>query len=244
MYLIRLDDACEYMDTEKWQCMENLLNSHGIKPLTGIIPKCADIDFTAKYKKDETFWSKAQSWQERGWIIGMHGHTHVYTTDIGGINPVHSRSEFAGLPVETQKAKLKEAYSILKEHLLEPKIFFAPSHTFDENTLEALRAETEIRIISDTVANDIYLYKGFHFLPQQSGKCRKLPFKFTTIALHPNLMSSKDFSETADFLAENKSLCIKALEEIVLTERKYSLYDASLSAMYFLKRKAKIFLKG
>ena len=30
---MRLDDASEYMDVEKWQRMENLLDKYGIKPM-------------------------------------------------------------------------------------------------------------------------------------------------------------------------------------------------------------------
>lgn len=239
MYLIRLDDACEYMDTAKWQRLEDILNSHGVIPLVGIIPECKDKNFTSAYGKNKDFWLKAQDWQRRGWIIGLHGHTHVYTTNSGGINPVHNRSEFAGLTLEEQKSKIKKAYSLLKTHSLEPKVFFAPSHTFDLNTLEALKTETGIRIISDTIANNIYAYKGFHFLPQQSGKCRKLPFKFTTIALHPNNMNERDFIQTEYFLTVQKENCIKDFKEIILNNKKYSFYDAALSFAYFLKRKLK-----
>lgn len=37
-YILRLDDASDYMDVKKWQRMEELLDRHGIKPLVGIIP--------------------------------------------------------------------------------------------------------------------------------------------------------------------------------------------------------------
>ena len=42
-YLIRLDDACPYMDRVKWQRMENILDKYGVKPLVGIIPANADL---------------------------------------------------------------------------------------------------------------------------------------------------------------------------------------------------------
>lgn len=237
MYLIRLDDACEYMDVERWQRVEDILNERKTAPLVGIIPDCRDKSFTSKYVKDENFWSKAGRWRDSGWIIGLHGCTHVYETKSGGINPVHCRSEFANLPLEVQKEKIRLGYNILKAHSLEPKIFFAPSHTFDLNTLEAVKSETGIRIISDTVANKIYKKHGLYFLPQQSGKCRNLPFKFTTIALHPNTMEEKDFQKLKEFVAKNESKLVKNFEDIKLSEKKYSLYDLFLSALYFLKRK-------
>lgn len=41
-YILRLDDACEKRDIEKWDLMEQLLDQYNIKPLVGIIPHCED----------------------------------------------------------------------------------------------------------------------------------------------------------------------------------------------------------
>ena len=40
--LLRLDDASDYMDIEKWQRLEEFLDRYGIKPLVGIIPDNQD----------------------------------------------------------------------------------------------------------------------------------------------------------------------------------------------------------
>ncbi len=244
MYLIRLDDACSYMDTGKWQKVEDILDAYRISPLVGIIPDCKDPVFVAEYAEDAGFWEKAVRWQKKGWIIGLHGHTHKYETNEAGINPVHNRSEFAGLPLDRQKEKIRAGYTILQEHGLEPNVFFAPSHTFDRNTLEALKTETSIRIISDTVANNVYKQYGMYFLPQQSGKCRNLPFAFTTIALHPNTMEAGDFELVESFLSRHHASCVKGFDDIPLLNRNYSVYDAFLSWLYFSKRNVKRFLKG
>lgn len=37
-YIMRLDDASEYMDVPKWKRMEDLLDAYHIKPLVGIFP--------------------------------------------------------------------------------------------------------------------------------------------------------------------------------------------------------------
>ena len=42
MYLLRLDDASEYMDTGKWARTEKLLDKYGVKPIFGIIPHNED----------------------------------------------------------------------------------------------------------------------------------------------------------------------------------------------------------
>ena len=36
--LLRLDDASEYMDVDKWRNMERILDKYNVKPLFGIIP--------------------------------------------------------------------------------------------------------------------------------------------------------------------------------------------------------------
>ena len=42
MFIIRLDDACEFMDVTKWNRMEEILDQYSVKPLVGIIPSCED----------------------------------------------------------------------------------------------------------------------------------------------------------------------------------------------------------
>lgn len=128
-YLIRLDDACPYMDRGKWQRMEDLLDKYGIKPLVGIIPANTDPE-TLIEPEDSYFWKKAYSWVKKKWCLAFHGFNHVCKTDSGGINPVHKRSEFAGLSYEEQCQKIWDGYTLLKDKGFDVKWFFAPSHTF------------------------------------------------------------------------------------------------------------------
>ena len=120
-----------------------------------------------------------------------------------GIIPVHSRSEFAGHPLEVQRKKIREGVRILKDRDLEPTAFFAPSHTF-----EALRLESGIRTISDTVANNIYCRFGFTFIPQQAGRVRELPFQVTTICLHPNFTTDPELEEIEAFPKAHPNQCL------------------------------------
>jgi predicted deacetylase len=87
----------------------------------------------------------------------------------------------------------------MREHGIDPKVFFAPAHTFDNNTLIALKECSNIRIISDTIANDVYSQFGFTFVPQQSGRVRKLPFKTVTFCYHPNVMNDDEFVRLEKF---------------------------------------------
>lgn len=159
-YIIRLDDACEKMDRDKWNSVETVLDKHNVKPLVGIIPACKDPKMNI-YETDPDFWeTTVVRWQNKGWEIALHGYDHVYITQSGGCNPINKKSEFASLPIDEQKRKIKEGIRIFNEHGISPKVFFAPSHTFDENTLKAIKEESDIRFISDTIAFDAYAEKG------------------------------------------------------------------------------------
>ena len=233
-YILRLDDACEKMDIEKWDRMEQLLDKYGVKPLVGVIPHCDD-PMMDNYPIDSKFWSKVNNWITKDWSIAMHGYNHVYSTECGGINPINKRSEFAGEPLEVQKEKIRKGISIMREHGINPKIFFPPSHTFDRNTLLALKAESDIKIISDTIANDVYYQDDFQFVPQQSGRVRELPFKVVTFCYHPNMMQENDFVYLEQFLEKNAVLFTK-FELIVNEKRKKSILDKILEKIYFLRK--------
>lgn len=233
-YIMRLDDASDYMDVENWNRMEQLLDKYNIKPIYGLIPDNHDDSLTSLYQRNPHFWDKMSSWKAKGWIPAMHGCEHRYVTDQGGINPVNKRSEFAGLSYEEQAKKIERGWKILTEHGFQPDIFFAPSHTFDENTLKAIKEKTTIRVISDTIANDVYKDGDLWFVPQQSGKVRKLPFKIVTFCYHPNTMTDNGFDVLEEFLKAYKENFIKYTESI-LQYRKLSIVDKVLKNIYFIR---------
>lgn len=232
-YIIRLDDACEKRDIENWNKIEELLDRYGIKPLVGIIPHCEDPAMD-KYPVDTNFWDRVDRWNAKGWSIAMHGYNHVYNTQCGGINPVNQRSEFAGEPLAVQQEKIRKGIAIMREHNIEPEIFFAPSHTFDENTLEALRTESNIRIISDTIAFDTYRDGEFTYIPQQSGSVRKLPFRVVTFCYHPNTMDEQSFVELELFLVRHMGAFGNF--PVYKTARKKGIVDRMLSKIYFMRK--------
>lgn len=206
-YLIRLDDACPTMDAARWQRMFDILDRNGIRPMVGVIPANEDPQQQVD-APDPLFWENVVSWQQKGYTIALHGYTHVYLTTQGlnGLNPMWTRSEFAGLPLAEQKQKIRLGIVCMREHGINPTYFFAPSHTFDEDTLVALREESDVRIISDTIATHPYRYKGFVFIPQFGGRCRKMRLSGTfTFCLHPSTMTDADFADTERFLSAHRS---------------------------------------
>ena len=66
--MMRLDDACEKRDTEKWTRMEAILDRYRIAPLVGIIPCCKDPEMDG-YPADEGFWDTVARWKKKGWVL-------------------------------------------------------------------------------------------------------------------------------------------------------------------------------
>ena len=150
-YILRLDDACPTMDRKKWQRVEDICNRFGIKPIVAVIPNNKDIK-QQKDKYDDNFWDKVKSWQNKGWHIALHGYDHVYISNDSGLVRFNNNSEFAGLSYEEQAKKIRAGWEIFQKKGIKANIWVAPSHTFDKNTLKALKENTTIEIISDGIA--------------------------------------------------------------------------------------------
>ena len=233
MYLIRLDDASEHWNKNNWHRMYDLLSKYSVAPIFAIIPQNTD-PVLLKYPLDKEYSKTILEWISVGWEPALHGCNHFFDSDCKGINPVNNYSEFAGVSLDEQKRKIRVGYESLKNKGIDAKIFVAPAHTFDENTIEALRSETPIRIISDTVANDVYYEDEFYYIPQQSGKVRNLPFKVTTFCYHPNTMDDSAFEELENFFIRHQKKFI-SFSDIKLKKKEKSLFDKLLSFLYFHK---------
>lgn len=237
-YLIRLDDASIYMNNNNWNKMFELLDKYFIKPIVAIIPHNEDENLITKYEANLNFWSDARNYVLKGYTIGLHGYNHKFITNSGGINPVNYYSEFAGVSLEVQKEKLNKAMKIFTKEKITPKVFVAPAHTFDLNTLIALKEETNIEVINDMIASSPFMYKGFKFVPQQMGYARKspLPMKLITYCYHPNTMTDDDFIKLEEFLKKYQDKFIK-FEDIKKYKKRRNLYDKLLNFLYFFRRK-------
>jgi len=203
-YILRLDDACPTMDSEKWQRIEEICDKYHIKPIVAVIPnnedKSMEID---EYNKN--FWDKIRSWQKKEWHIALHGYNHKYITHESGFLPFNKASEFAGLSYDEQAEKIKKGWKIFEKENVKSNIWIAPSHTFDLTTLNALKENTSIAIISDGIAIFPFQRYGFNWIPQQIWKFRKMPFGIWTGCFHPNTMNDNEFENLEDFIKENKN---------------------------------------
>ena len=173
-------------------------------------------------------------------LMDFCGYNHVCTTATGGINPVHNRSEFAGLSLVEQREKISKGYKTLIAIGLFPKYFFAPSHTYDENTLEALVEESPIRIISDTIALQPYKQGVFTMIPCQMGQFRRPPIGgYWTFCFHPNGMDNAAFDIFECFIKTNIEYFISFNDIDTSRIGQKSIIDRLLSFVYFTLRKIK-----
>lgn len=238
-YLLRLDDACPTMHHQRWSKIEEILDKYGIKPMVGVIPDNQDRAQMIS-PADDKFWDKVKNWKAKGWAIALHGYDHCYISNESGINPIWNRSEFAGVPLTVQKEKITKGIDIFRSHGIIPEYFFAPSHTFDLNTLKALEECSDIRIISDTIATKPYKKHGFIFIPQLGGHCQKMKINGTwTFCLHPSVMNDKAFKNLEYFLKIH-SQEFSSFSKLNLSDvKKLSILSRVLSFFYFFRRKLK-----
>ena len=138
--LIRLDDIAENMNWDLMEKTELLFEKHGIKPVLGVIPNNKDGELLA-YKKKNNFWDKVRSWRDKDWEITMHGYTHVYDKICKNSDYFNhgGGSEFCGHELETQSLRIKNGLQKFKEEKIKIRSFFAPNHTYDKNTFNALK---------------------------------------------------------------------------------------------------------
>ena len=112
----------------------------------------------------------------------------------------------------------------------------------DLNTLEALRECTDIRSISDTIANAPYNKYGFTFIPQQSGRVRELNFDCVTFCYHPNVMDEEAFLELERFLRVHEGEFVPYPKG--QSKREEDLRDRLLRRGYFAMRGLRKKLNG
>lgn len=236
-YLIRLDDALPTLRTETWEVVENLLDEYGIKPMVAVIPN--NRDETMQFgTEDPRFWERVKLWKAKGWSIALHGCDHTYhkVNRKRSLIPLHDRSEFVGLSLEVQRDKFAQAARLFSEKGVEPDLFIAPSHSFDQTTLSAMKAETSLRIISDGISLSPYVFQDIWFVPQQLWKFKWRPFGVWTVCLHPNTITPEEVKDLALALSRYHQKFI-SLDEVILKEKWYeSAFGRAFRGLFWMVR--------
>lgn len=201
-YFFRLDDIAPNMNWNNFFLVKNIFKRYGIKPLFAIIPDLKDpklLDF--EFNSD--FWNVAQELSADGWIAGQHGYQHLSSGD-GGILHIHSNGEFGKLNFGEQKKMICLGKEIMLKNSFSPNVFIAPRHSFDRDTIKALK-ENDFNFISDGIALFPFKKWDIIWLPQILWRPRKGLFGKVTVALHLNTMTDADFENLEKFIKENQN---------------------------------------
>jgi hypothetical protein len=105
------------------------------------------------------------------------------------------------LPLDEQRRRIRDGVKVLEANGLPAEAWVAPAHGFDLMTLQALRVESEIRIINDGFSRRAYSREGFVWLPQQLWKPRVMKKGLWTVCLHPNQMDQTAIDNLDAFIS-------------------------------------------
>lgn len=233
-YLIRVDDACPTMDREKWSLFEQIFDDLGIRPIVAVIPDNKDPKQMIS-EDDGSFWDVVGRWKKKGWEIALHGYDHVYVTHEGGLVPLNKKSEFAGLPLHTQEEKIKAGIEIFRQHGITPRVWVAPSHTFDMNTLSALKEHSPIRVISDGLSYRPFQRYGFAWLPLQLWKVKPRAAGLYTVCYHPSAMTLETIKHEEERLRSVSKHIITTDDALNLTANEYCTTDRIYEHCFLIK---------
>lgn len=208
---IRLDDITPDMDWDRYNRIEKILNEANIKPLIGVVPYNMDDNLSRAFKKksDDEFKEYLSEKKSDGWEIALHGYNHTYTTKAMGIFPLNNFSEFAGVAYDKQLKMLENGLKKLDEWGIDTDIFMTPAHTFDKNTLKAMKA-AGIKRVTDGFGDVPFIRDGLTFYP--ICKRRKDAISnmsgYTTYVLHTNTMEDSDIMNFERTVKEHRDCFI------------------------------------
>lgn len=209
---IRLDDITQHMNWKNFNKFKALLDENGIKPLVGIVPDNQDdnlcfkeenIQYSLIFSGEEKFWNYIKELQDSGWVIAQHGYSHVYSRKKGGMFPLNRFSEFAGVPFEDQRNMIMKGKKILQSYGIATDIFMAPAHSYDKNTLNALK-QAGFSKITDGFGRSPYKWQDMTFYPiayRLESSLRK-DKGYTTMVVHTNTMTDEDFKRYRRIISE------------------------------------------
>lgn len=183
-YLLRFDDLCPTMARSRWERFLPLIEQYGVRPILAIVPDNRDSELD-RAEPDPGFWDEMRRLEAAGATIALHGYRHLCRSMGRSLVPLHRHSEFAGVAADTQREWIGAGLGILRDHGLNPRLWVAPRHGFDANTLEALRGEG-IKALSDGLARGPVRRGGVVWIPQQLWAPVEKSKGLWTICMHPN----------------------------------------------------------
>lgn len=209
--LIRFDDICPTMNWTLWQKAVSILEKYNIKPLIGVIPDCMDPDLLIDEARTD-FWEYIKELQKKGYTVALHGLNHKFDKKCRGLVNSGVNTEFAGHSYEIQFEKIRKGKEILLNHGIETDVFFAPAHSYDKNTIRALKANG-FKYMSDGKSKLAINYNGLIAIPcRASGVPKIRNLGYYTAVFHAHEWSREDKAFGYNQLV---NLCEKYSSDIV-----------------------------
>jgi hypothetical protein len=200
-YLIRLDDFCPTMLLEPRDRFLSIFARHGVSPILAVVPDNLDPDLN-RQSPDPKFWERMRLLQAAGATIAMHGYRHLCASRGGSLLRLHRQTEFAGVESSIQQQWVRSGLALLRGQGLRPRLFVAPRHGFDRNTLSALAAEG-LGVLSDGFARRPFTQHEILWIPQQLWEPVAQKTGLWTICLHTNTASTGLEERLERFLAKH-----------------------------------------
>jgi predicted deacetylase len=202
-YLLRIDDLCPTVSAERWLQFRTLIEEFNLKPILAIVPENWDPDLEVS-PPDPRFWEQMRALESAGAVIGLHGYRHLCVNSGRSLLGLHRNSEFAGAAAEMQRTWIRVGLHILRGQGLNPRIWVAPRHGFDAQTLAALRTEG-IHLLSDGFARVPFVRNGITWVPQQLWFPIEKHCGLWTICIHPNTVKDEEVTRLRAFLRAHAS---------------------------------------
>lgn len=200
-YIIRFDDISPGMAWSKFMPLKFFLQEKGVKCVLGVVPECKDPSLRVETERSD-FFDLVREYHAFGDAIAQHGTHHVYDSTSSGILKLVPRSEFAGHDYEKQYRRLLYGKRILLEEKVWQPYFMAPSHSFDNNTLCALKT-LGFSAITDGRGFHPYTRAGVKLIPQLTESFLKIPYGIQTVCFHVNGMSDMQIQTLMRFVEKN-----------------------------------------
>ena len=229
--IYRIDDITPGMDWEKFYKFMELFHKYHVVPLIGVVPENIDPALTVG-REEAAFWKIIKRLKEDGKIeVAQHGYQHKYTTEyiqpfqrICGFKP---QSEFYGLSYMLQYEKIKAGKEIFEKNGISVDIWMAPGHSFDRNTVKALR-KLKFRAVTDGIGLFPVKKEGMTFIPQQEWGPVKSHIGVKTICLHLNGANDELYRRIEKHLKSNPHV----VPFSSVLDYKTSLYDSFANHLY------------
>jgi predicted deacetylase len=197
-YLLRLDDLCPTHRPALWERFRKVIEEFRVRPILAVIPDNRDPQLNGS-PYDSRFWDQMREMEAAGATIAVHGYQHRCHTLGESLLGLSQRSEFAGVDPDRQRAWIRAGFEILRGKGLDPKLWIAPRHGFDRNTLRGLEAEG-VKFISDGFARVPCRRHGVIWIPQQLWSPVSKSKGVWTICIHPHSATAGDAERLRWFL--------------------------------------------